>query len=69
VEVVSTISGITDSTSSLEETVASEREVSIKTTAAAVVSLERKSPAPELPNIVWLAPDPKAEPMAAPFPV
>jgi hypothetical protein len=37
--------------------------------AMAVVTFVKKLPAPELPNIVWLLPAPRPEPIAAPFPV
>ena len=43
-------------------------DVSIKTTAAAVVSLFKKVDAPLLPKIVWLEP-PKAAPISAPLPL
>ena len=43
------------------------REVSIKMTAAAAVSLARKGAAPVLPKTVWLEP-PKAAPIPAPLP-
>jgi hypothetical protein len=43
-------------------------DVSMKTTAVAVVRRVRKVPAPELPNTVELEP-PKTAPMSAPFPV
>jgi hypothetical protein len=46
---------------------AREREVNIKITAAATVTLLKKGVAPELPNTVWLEP-PKAAPILAPFP-
>jgi len=45
---------------------ARRREVSIKTTAAIVVSLLRKVAAPRLPKRVWLEP-PKAAPSSAPL--
>jgi len=45
------------------------REVIINNVAIAVVILVKKFPAPELPNIVWLLPAPRPEPIAAPFPV
>ena len=47
---------------------AKESEVSIKTTAAIVVSLLKKVAAPRAPKSVWLDP-PKAAPSSAPFPL
>ena len=44
------------------------REVSMKTTAATVVTLFRKVAAPLLPKSVWLDP-PKAAPISAPLPL
>jgi hypothetical protein len=44
------------------------KEVNMKTTAVAVVSLVRKFPAPELPKIVWLEP-PNTALTSEPFPV
>jgi hypothetical protein len=44
------------------------RDVSMKTTAAAVVTLLRKVAAPLLPKSVWLDP-PKAAPISAPLPL
>lgn len=47
---------------------ANPREVNMKTTAAATVTLWRNEVPPVLPNTVWLEP-PKAAPMLAPFPL
>jgi hypothetical protein len=46
----------------------SKSEVTIKSTAATVVSLLRNVAAPLLPKSVWLDP-PKAAPISAPFPL
>lgn len=48
--------------------IVNKREVTMKTTALAVVSLFRNVEAPLLPKRVWLDP-PKAAPMSAPFPL
>ncbi len=48
--------------------IVSVRDVSMKTIAAAVVSLLRKVAAPLLPKRVWLEP-PKAAPISAPLPL
>ena len=48
---------------------ASSREVSMKITAAATVTLFRKGADPWLPKTVWLAPAPNAAPMSLPRPV
>jgi hypothetical protein len=46
---------------------ASHRDVSMNTTATAVVIFPSRVPGPELPKSVWLEP-PKAAPMLAPLP-
>jgi hypothetical protein len=51
------------------EKYARPKDVSIKITAAIVVSLLKKVDAPAPPNRVWLAPPPKAAPISAPLPV
>ena len=61
-------SGITDRDFSLVDIIPKVREVIINNVAIAVVILVKKFPAPELPNIVWLLPAPRPEPIAAPFP-
>jgi len=48
---------------------ASSKEVSMKMTAAATVTLLRKGADPWLPKTVWLAPAPNAAPMSLPRPV
>ncbi len=48
------------------ETTARRSDVTIKTTAEIVVSLERNVAAPRLPKSVWLEP-PKAAPISAPL--
>ena len=50
----------------LVEATASSKDVTIKTTAEAVVSLPRSVEAPRLPKRVWLEP-PKAAPSSAPL--
>ena len=62
-------SGITDRDFSLVDIIPKVREVIINNVAIAVVILVKKFPAPELPNIVWLLPAPRPEPIAAPFPL
>jgi len=54
---------------SFEDITPKVREVIMNKVAIAVVTLVKKFPAPELPNIVWLLPAPSPEPIAAPLPV
>ena len=61
--------GIIDRDFSLVDIIPKVREVIINNVAIAVVILVKKFPAPELPNIVWLLPAPRPDPIAAPFPV